>query len=260
MKKVLLARQQSAIGDSILFSDVVHNINVTYPDVLIDVPIQTGFEYTKIMYICGCRFRLVMNPKYEEYDNVVLHSIYSPLPKIKDKHIVISMYENVLSDLDLPIEDGYTFELVYCLFNSQFELPGGDYIIVPSLEETKSQSLDKEYKGYDEIAKGLSDICPVYELNTSETNTKTLENTAGVLHTQSFIDTAKILNRAKFSVTIENGLNHWACHNKGRTFCIFNGDKRRATPKECFYPTMTPIDCHEDSSPEFVIKSIKENL
>lgn len=259
---VLLNRNHFALGDWIMFADLIHNFTRAWPDMNIDVE-ATLPDMSEVLRICGVRFRLVEHPDTSKYDGVVPHVAYTTVPTvIRGQHLLVNMCKNVCDQLKLDIHELGHLDLVHCVVPSEIQCPESPYVLVPGKEDIKRISLDKAYTEWDDLVSRLSKFWRVYELNTNLSPEKAYKDSSGIIRTNSLPDTARLLRNAFFTVCTENGLNHWACHNGGKTFCIMKSSQRRATPKELFYRSMTPITLYGEmgDSPDYVFQKIAEGV
>ena len=265
-KKILLARKHRAFGDWIMFSDMVKTINLFYPDVEVCVEDNSNAR-TDILDACGCKYTLVKDPVISDYAGYDPHVLYNTSPVTPNKHILVSMMENLCHKIPtIDIHKIKYIDLVHA-GDSPFKIPDGDYVIVPHYTRPLYGSIPKEYsrENYDRLVTLLTqEGYKVYELNCGDVELGTLDggksykDSVGVITTFDLKATAKIMKNAKFCVLIENGMNHWACHNGARTYCLFKS-KLHADPSSLFYATMIPIPCYTEESPEYVLSVIKEN-
>ena len=263
--RILLARKHRAFGDWIIFADVLKAINDTYPDIQVDVE-ANGNARTDILTECGCRYRLVANPRIEDYDGYDPHVLYNTNPVTPNKHIIVSALENTCTKIPiLNIKDFVLINLVSpVVLPEDYKVPDGEYVIVPHYYPPLVSSRVKDYsqENYNRLVSLLSSQgYKVFELNSGSveyrysTNDKSYSDSTGVITTKQLGETAKLLKHAKFCVLIENGMNHWACHNGARSYCIFKSPIH-ARPDSLRYSTMIPIECYNNESPEYVFSEI----
>ena len=263
-KRILLSRKHAPLGDTVLFGDVINTIKHTYPDIYIDI---SGNEnMLPILNAMGCEVDYVQNPNKSRYVASIDHVVYDDPAHSAGTHILATMLMSVVNSIPFIDKSSlHSAEICPCVFDSSFVLPGYEYVVVPSIEPIKPESTDKAYSYWPELVELLSTKFDVVELNTFN-DRKTYYLTRDVIHTRDLAATAKLFKYALFSVFEENGMNHWSCHNGGRSYCLFKGTGHtkyvpmgRATPKELFYSTMIPIECYNDESPEYVFSEIMKH-
>lgn len=252
--KMFLGRMADGLGDAIMFGDVIKLLEDKYPYVKIDV--SAGPTTMNVLKATGCNVRFVSrDANASDYAVYISHVVYPAPSNNRGTHMLIGMLQQVFSFVPFfSLESVEEVRLCSCEEESHFPTPE-DYIVVPSLEGPKKLSEDKYYNRWADLVSLLSRQYNVYELNTSD-GTKTFTKTKGVFATTSLADTAKILKNARFSVTMENGLNHWACHNGGKTYCLMISP--RVTPGELYYSTMTPVMSTNNESPEKIVSFIND--
>lgn len=251
--KIFLGRKFDGLGDAIMFGDVINTISYMCPYIKIDVCV--GVVTRRVLESMGCDVQYLDNPPSKDgYVGYIDHVVYPSPIKNKNVHMLAGMAAYVFDSI--PILNAFKpkgINTFPCTKESSLIVPETDYIVVPSKEKVKPFSSDKVYNNWDRLIELLSEKFFVVELNTHGTD-KTYDHSSLVIHTSDFSDTAKLLRHARFSVTLENGLNHWACHNGGRTYCLLISS--RLSKNECFYRRMVPIECYNNDSPEYVFSEI----
>ena len=268
IKKILLGRKHRAFGDWIIFADVLHAINETYPEIQVDVE-DNGNARLDILTECGCRYKLVSNPNPDDYDGHDPHVLYNTNPVTPNKHIIVSALENTCNKIPiLNIRDFKSINLVSPVsIPEDYKVPAGNYVIVPHYYPPLVSSRVKDYseENYNNLVSILTRAgYNVYELNSGNVeyryidSNKSFTDSKGVISANNIRETAKVLKLAHFCVLIENGMNHWACHNGARSYCIFKSPVH-ARPSSLAYNTLIPIECYENESPEYVFSEIMKH-
>lgn len=256
-EKILLGRRCAGFGDSVLFADVILTLNKSYPHLLIDV-IDNGKVRLDLLDCCGCKYTPVKLPNYP-YVGRCIHSVYNTRPVEKSKHLLTSMLENLCRQI--PCLDFRSLDPVMAkpVVESDYKVPEGEYVVVPHYTTPFIGSRPKDYPRdkFGELVKLMSvNGFRVYELNASHRQEQlSYKYSSGMLTATSPVDTAKILSKARFVVTTEGGVMHWACHNDARCYTIFKS-RVHADPSSVQYSTMVPILCYKDESPAYIMDEI----
>lgn len=245
-----------ALGDSILFTDVIKNLELVFPG--FDIDIQCTDNTVEVLDACGCKYKRKDDKYNGGYWKVIDNPCYFRNGITRGKHLLAQQIIDMCDRSGLPKKLFSRPVLSRSINDSSYNTPQ-DYVIVPSFEPEKFSSVDKSWHHWQKFVKLLYDNgYNVFELNTWVEHPKTFLYSRGILYTKSLADSAKILKNAKFVVTTENGLNHWACHNGAKSYCLLLS-RDRAHKEELTYKTMVPVECYEDDSAEHVMSVIKEH-
>lgn len=254
-KVYLNERSGLGLGDAILFSDIVTNLNLAHLE--FDIDIQCDDMTDSVLTTCGCQYTRVYQKAKGKY------SFEADTPSYINKmlrgtHLAAQGMHDFCKQSGLPASDFSPLKLSKCAKKSEIWLPR-DYVLVPSLEPEKPRSMDKSWHRWQDLVTLLKTAgYNVYELNTWTEHNATYHGSSDIIYAKTLADSAKILKNAKFVVTTENGLNHWACHNGAKSYCLLLS-RDRAHKEELAYKTMVPVECYEDDSAEHVMSVIKEH-
>ena len=255
--RILLCRPFNDLGDSIIFSDVVRTIQHSCPWFAIDV--YSPNVPREILDISGGGVTYVSDVDMDKYAGIAKDVMYDISHFVDGRHLVVDAYMKTCNKIPfLKKHLANSVSGVSSIFRDNIHVPE-NCVVLPSVEPEKPQSHDKWWPWFDDLSVELKKAgYTVIELNTWCDHPKAYRGSSGIIRVTSLSQSAEVFRNAKFSVFIENGMNHWSCHNGGRSYCIFKS-RKRTTPSSLFYKTMIPIECYEDESVSHVMSVIKEH-
>lgn len=256
----------TAFGDFVMLSSCIKTLNRQFPELLIDVTHSDPdilYRWVDILSCIGARFAVVPygNEKTVPYSYVMHHPHYWRWGHglYQGEQFLKLLYEDILSVMGWFRGPPEQLDPAYCIVDSSLEAPKGDFVVVPGADTPVGpKSAGKQWDGFERLVGLLSEHWPVYELDTAISQRKTYPASAGVVSDYRCASTAKLLRAAKFTVCLEDGLNHWACHNGAKTYCLFKKVPLKPTPAELSYPTQNAITLYDREDPEYVYGKILE--
>lgn len=263
MKKILLGRKFNGLGDWVMFTSLIKHINLQHPDWLVSVDTtKTPLEHLQFLCKFDIRVIPVCNPDEDAYDEYIAHVVYDAVRR-PGVHLLEDMvdrfnYQVGVSGPTLSY-DRYCLAKYSGIYTHPATVVQHAVLIAPEnslhpMNACKGWGFDNfmelarvlQKSGLEIIQVGIGLEGPLWPgLHKYFKNVSLATLLDLMTHTQA-------------TVTLENGISHFAGHHGIKTYTIYR-PSAPTQPKHAWYPNQEPV-CGEIIYPEQLAEIIIKRI